>query len=522
MQTFEQFFSKPAPLLDSEAQSRLWDSALKDAWDPHHRVTEDATRKYRVKVDKNGDANYFKDERGEWESTDGKLWSRKGSQGIDKFNGSITVSKDGNITVTNGDTGVTTVCLKNGTNIKSFTTADGVKHSLTKDSNGTQISNKIGDQEWLSKDGVTWTNSDGQKWIGNFSIDRFGRYTEQKLGQELTVEAYSGPLKKILDRQTAVEKEWGVKIVQAGDKIRKNEKDYTCRPPTEAELKTLETILSRNRQMNVKNLTVAFVQAGKNTDGGSLWGTYQRQGDKGQIVIMPKHAETNGWQGLEGTMEHELVHHEQYENWGSKHWGAIGAPAFTRELNAKMGWRYDTEQSRYAISDKDGNEWIREDGAWMPLIDGKPNPKRWINSDRMQDLAKVRPSTNYFTNPGEMHAEGISMYRMDRATLLKQSWQLYDICKTWDQQLIDSKFGITDGKPNLIRDEKGVLVPATRENTEAIQKSEEQWRRDLTRPQKIGDKYFAGDKTPGHYGDSDRQAHCEHCTRLDIRKQYTR
>lgn len=496
----------------------LWDSVLTDTWDAHKRITQDDSGKYRVRVNDKGEAVYLKDERGDWDSKDGKLWTRRGSDGTDSFTGKVSVDKNGTITYTNSDTGVTNSILKDGTSTKSIVTANGVKYSITKDKTDTQIASKIGDEEWHSKNGVTWTGPDNQVWNGNIAIDRFGQYTESPIGAEQKIKARSKELSKVIERQETIEKDWGVKITKPGEQIRRYEKDYTCRAPTEAELNTLEKILYRNQQMNVKNLTVTFVQAGKNTDGGTLWGSYRRTDDKGQVVVMPKHTRANGWTALEGTLEHELVHHEQYENWGASEWGAKSAPEFTKELNSKMGWRYDTSKSRYAISDRDDKEWIRREGEWLPLVGGKPDLKKGINSDAMRQIAKVRPSTNYFTNPGEMHAEGMSMFRMERQMLFKESPQLYDVCKTWDQSLIDARYGKTDGKSNYIRNEKGMLVEGSKANIDAVLKAEEEWRKDLTRPLKIGERYFAGDKNPGRSPDIDRHAQCEHCIQKEQRQ----
>lgn len=516
MNTFEQAFSRSP--LDRSEHSMLWESVLKETWDPHKRITTDATGTYKSGVNPKGDAVYLKDERGEWDSKDGKLWVRRGSDGTDNFTGSVSVDRAGTITFTNGDTGVTTRVIKDGTIIKSLVTADGVNYSITKDSSGTQISSRIGDEEWLSNNGVTWTGPDNQVWNGNVGIDRFGQYSETPLGAEKKIQALSNELSSILEKQENIEKEWGVKITRPGEQIRKYEKDYTCRSPTEAELKTLEVILYRNQQMNVKNLSIAFVQAGKQTDGSTLWGSYRRTDDKGQIVIMPRHTEAKGWKALEGTLEHELVHHEQYENWGSSEWGAKSAPTFTQELNSKMGWRYDTDKSKYFLSDRDGKEWVRGDGEWLPIVDGKPDPKRGISSNSMQQIAKVRPSTNYFTNPGEMHAEGMSMFRMERQMLLNSSPQLYDLCKSWDQTLIDSRYGKANGKSRYIRNEKGVLVEGSKENTEAVLKAEEQWRKQLIpKPLKVADRYYAADKNPGSWPDADRHARCEHCSQKELR-----
>ena len=105
--------------------------------------------------------------------------------------------------------------------------------------------------------------------------------------------------------------------------------------------------------------------------------------------------------------------------------------------------------------------------------------------------------------------------------LMNSSPQLYDICKSWDQTLIDARYGKTEGKSRYIRNERGVLVEGSKENADAVLKAEEQWRKEMIpKPLKIGDLYYAGDKNPADrlLGDS-RHAQCEHCVQQNRRMQ---
>ena len=56
----------------------------------------------------------------------------------------------------------------------------------------------------------------------------------------------------------------------------------------------------------------------------------------------------------------------------------------------------------------------------------------------------VRPATRYFTNPAEVMAEGLMLYRLNedtRAYLKAVSPELYDLVQTEDQQELDLAYG---------------------------------------------------------------------------------
>jgi hypothetical protein len=539
MNTFE-LNQTPVHRLDS---NRIWDALARESWDPRQKTTVDDTGRFKVRENAKGTVVYFQDDKTEWESKDGKNWSRRGSKGTHNFEGSVKASRDGTITVTNDDTGVKFECKKDGTTTRSINTKDGITHSITSDSSGKSVSTKIGDKEWTSKDGgKSWQRNGGPLWKGTVDIDKFGRYVEKTASGQTTVRAQSSELAKLLEKQETLEKDWGVKFAKPGETIAYGGQNFEISAPTLKEMRALETVLYRNQQMNLKNVRFAFVQAGPNTDGTSLWGAYQRGDNSGQVVLMPKHSEAKGWQALEGTIEHELVHHEQYENWGSTEWGSATAPEFTKELNAKMGWRRDITSARNVLSDKDNKEWVRDDGGWVQLLNGKPNPKVKLTNEQMQQIAKVRPSTTYFTNPGEMHAEAMAMLRMERRMLYQRSPELYETCKNWDQELINKSWSRQNGKPAVIRNEKGELVPATAESVDAVKQAEERWNREMQPPApELGDRrYAAANENRLNISDAvsfrlfsredregwnaDRPAHrgqCGHCLEIERRMQET-
>ncbi len=461
------------------------------------KVVTDASGKFEVRLNPGGTAIYCKDGQAEWESKDGKHWTRKGSSGTDFFDGRVSVDDGKTITITNSDTGVTVERKHDGTTTRSITTRHGAKYSVTADSTGKQLSCETADSDWITTDGgKSWTEKGGkQKWQGSLAIDDFGRYMEKPAGGKDVVKASSRELTESLNRQDKIMKDWGIKIAPPGEQITYSGTTYTCKSPTKLELDQLEKTLYRNQQMEVKDLRFSFVKAGTLTDKGGLWGVYQRTGNGGkpQILIMPQHTEAKGWTALEGTLEHEIEHHEQYNQWGSSEWGGLTAPAYTKELNKTLGWRYDRASGSSLILDRVGNEWKNTSAGWAPFKDGRADTNKAISNTQMRDQAKVRPSTNYFTYPSEMHAEGMAMFRMERAMLLKESPAMYEIAKQLDQDLIDKKWGKQpDGKPKFIRSADGGIVEGNKENLEAVRKAEDRWRRDLEpKPLKLGDRIFA-------------------------------
>jgi hypothetical protein len=180
---------------------------------------------------------------------------------------------------------------------------------------------------------------------------------------------------------------------------------------------------------------------------------------------------------LEGTLQHELVHHEQEMNWGIGAWGGKKAPAETRQLLQDFGWTYDEGSQQYRLLDKKGGQWQRvEDkegnSKWAPIVDGQPVPERAISSAEMREQAKVKPATDYFTYPWEAHAEAQSMFRHNRQQLWSENKDLYKLMQQYDQREINRRFGTENGQPKMIRGADGDIVPNTPEHRKAVQELE--------------------------------------------------
>jgi hypothetical protein len=178
---------------------------------------------------------------------------------------------------------------------------------------------------------------------------------------------------------------------------------------------------------------------------------------------------------------HELVHHEQYETWGRSQWGADSAPAAAKQLLSDLGWVYDSASQRNHVLDRDDRQFRYNYGTykWELMVDGKPDPATTLSSRELRDIAKVKPSTNYFTEPWEMHAEALAMLRHNRHQLWSQNSDLYQLIKRHDQEQINKHFGVDKktNEPLKIRGVDGRVVDNTDANRRAVDKVERSWLR---------------------------------------------
>lgn len=435
---------------------------------------------------------YCRDDSGEWDSNDGHTWIRRGSRDMRRWNGSVRFDRSGSYITRGSDSGITHIVRTAGSSTKSITNSEGVVHEITYNRQGSPTRCQIGASMWTSADGGnSWSDSNGTVWRGKCGIDLYGQYYEQREGADRRIVAWSRELDEITRRQAQLTERFGVIFPRPGQTVVYDGRNYTARPPTQEELHVLERVLDRNGQLNMRNLQICFIQSPP--EGGPyLWGYYSRRGNEGapRLALMPRALQSvDGWNAMEGTLEHELVHHEQYERWGNNHWGAAAAPLFTRELLREMGWVFDPVSRQSRILDRDGNQWQHHtnSGRFQQVIDGHPEPGRNVSPAEMRQRAKVRPSSNYFTGPSEMHAEGMAMFRQSREMLFRESPQLYEIMRRWDQQLIDRQYGREGGQPRMIRAIDGRIVPNTAANKQAVSAAERAWRnrRPTPAPQSI-------------------------------------
>ena len=388
---------------------------------------------------------------------------RRGSNGNRIWHGRIEIDGEGNYITRNSDSGVTATRRSNGHTVRSTTTENGTTFEVRSTDNGT-----------------TWTNTSNGRAR---RIDQYGQYLETE-GTSEVVRGRSRELSQVIARQEALTREFGIRFRRPGEQVEYDGRTHTLRPPTMEELDCIQSVLRQNRQMNVRDMSFSFIQASSQTDNIGLWGVHRHRGNNGspEILLFPQcNVQIRGWNGLEGTLQHELVHHEQTLSWGEGNWGTGANRAATNRILRDFGWTYDEASGRYRLLDRDRGQWQynRDSGRWDPMLGGTPTPERSISNDEMRRRAQVHPSTSYFNLPWETHAEAQAMYRQDPRQLFGEGAYLFNLMKRYDQDLINSRFGTQGGQPRMIRGVNGDVVPNTAENRRSLRVREQEW---LTAP----------------------------------------
>lgn len=348
----------------------------------------------------------------------------------------------------------------------------------------------------------------------------------------LSTEASDGGLKeagdklaKMVERRTKeIENKWGVKITRPGETVwrghvhnhdtqsSKDDVPLKSRTPKLAELEALEAALRRSRTSSMtgdarKPLTISFAdgqserhegeKAPKGKEADAAHASYDAAHRR--IVVFTRSTDEPATEkdatkpgvkkpgnedyatSLEEVLVHELSHNTQRTN------DAIadkGRP--DDRLMQKLGWQH-TEMG-YAMKHKDGYLYVQggdKDGPYWVRVDKDGNfitqdgtrtedaeKAHRINHADMRRDAVVPPVTNYFNNPVEMMADAMAQYRLGderRASLRKESPQLYDLVKKFDQLEIDKFYGRrSDGASRMIRLPDGNVVPNTAENRRQV------------------------------------------------------
>ena len=171
---------------------------------------------------------------------------------------------------------------------------------------------------------------------------------------------------------------------------------------------------------------------------------------------------------------HELSHRAQHKLWGS-------TQAVPDATLAQMGW----DGGILGASWSGDNRIKLKDGSGF-CSSGTTPKIRWtrcrsisdflagdfglsqlgaeeiaIKSETIRAQALVHPSSDYFDNPIEEHAEALMNLRLggsQRASLLKDSPALYAIAKADDQKDIDMTYPRVNGEPPYIRVPSGEIV----------------------------------------------------------------
>lgn len=247
------------------------------------------------------------------------------------------------------------------------------------------------------------------------------------------------------------------------------------RSPKLSELFALEYALAHSapshlvsKSNNCAGVHVCFLKSRRSFVVVAEWG-FDRD-NQPTIFIEPGYDKTLKGQHPELIIIHELAHNSQvrmgmdcYEPESWKLAEQLGWLPYEDRESRQKGWLICSSESpqhfyrRAAFS----SNWIRCNQSGKPLshegctVHSK-GEAHCITAQEMSEIALIRPATNYFSNPMEMFAEALMLFRADRnhrKHLLLTSPQLYQIVKEYDDLEISSAAGF-----GLIRNLDGLLV----------------------------------------------------------------
>lgn len=225
---------------------------------------------------------------------------------------------------------------------------------------------------------------------------------------------------------------------------------------------------------------------------------FQRSGDSPAIVYEADEGEDRHIESVDGMTQglvHELSHSSQNNVLGNdrdEYYESLGWKKIELEeggeqwlLEGQDGYFYrpqhnDGEDQQWVRYNEDGQA-VDENGDVIEVNDegypADPEEAYTLTIDEMRQNAVIEPISFYFTNGTEMGAEGIKHFRLseaDRANLLIESPELYEISKQHDQAEMDMMFGTNeDGSSKYIRMPDGNIYPNTPENRAIVKEWEE-------------------------------------------------
>lgn len=479
---------------------------------PHNpnEVVEEKTLDWRGQSlqlrTRDGVPEYYKDQDGnEWTSKDANGWSKKGGLISETFQAQIKFDESKKELSLETPYGNRTVFASDGSALTSFKTREGKEVSQRSSPDGRQIV-QDGNKTWESLDGKNWTSPAGKK-EGDYKIDENGRllFTDSK--EQEKVEKQSDTTQSIYERMEQLEQKFNITIGRPGDKPiyteDKNKLSFDVRLPTMDELKVTEDVLAKFAHVAKKNgsnferLQIHFAAA----KGNALnfdehgWHDESRDGKPPLIGIAPRDfAQTRGYDGMEGTLLHEMTHQLQELEWiDSRHKEKV-PPEIEKFFGFQkvMPPRTKDEDGTYRLTDSQGKQWqyenqkgsVNDEAEWFPVEKDKVihDESRALSDKQMRQKLppEQRPATDYFFNPAETHAEAISMYLYDRKMLHDTNKALYEAVKKWDQKDINYRYGFKtreDGQivSKMIRSAEGKVVPNTGENRRSVREMEDSW-----------------------------------------------
>jgi hypothetical protein len=192
------------------------------------------------------------------------------------------------------------------------------------------------------------------------------------------------------------------------------------------------------------------------------------------LVIDPKDERFTNPDYVRTVMLHEVAHrHQDKSDW----YGDDVTPQAMGWQKAGDGWLVKGKNGElFRNAYNYGDSWIRCDKEGNAIDEhGKvvaPGVRvKCFDSVQVREAALVKPPTNYFTNPTEMMAEAIALFRgtpAERFQLRTTSPVLYDLAKKRDQMEIDGAFSKQALKGHNLRLPSGDVVPATAEAQKRI------------------------------------------------------
>lgn len=320
-------------------------------------------------------------------------------------------------------------------------------------------------------------------------------------------------LKELVEAKIdSIKKDFRVTFSREGENVvkqwvRKDDCSYEqgkmikARDPMLKELVGIEAALLRSQPSNVapdgKGAKIHFLTAKKSDDAQAAY--HIREGGRSQVYFDPGMTEEktileadsealkrNIQYSIEAITVHEFAHSAQrnmdwdvqarQDKFASETGWAPYEDAKTYEHSFllkgkngeffKRGRDHCTDSTVWALADSSGN---------LLGADGKPVEKfkdaKVETADHVRQNAVVKPPTEYFSNPLEMYAEGLMLFRLGpayRESLLKQSPQMYKSVKKFDQDEINKVYGVTDGVPKYIRNPRGYIVHNTQDNRKLV------------------------------------------------------
>lgn len=472
-----------------------------------------------VRFDMNADGHQtIRDHLGNWTSRDGRTWYTD-APNYRVRRGSAQIDERGNYTFQNTDYGITTTMTPDGRTTVSMRSQSAESFSLTRNAAGETVSFTTPSGEW-TRAGNVWRNeTTGAVRHGNVALTDFGQFTFNgtENGREVSEIRRTEQMLRIEELRADIERTYGVTIMRPGESRPDYGRTNVAGLPTEEELRTLQSVFERTDHENYRGMRIWFIRPDEMRagDAQSHSGHYVRepvggqhrcsgcaagrvQTTEGNMVIMPgARQSTNQWEGLEGTLLHEFMHHEQGERFGHSNlgWGRRGDSRAVHEIARQAGWVYSPRHGESLLRDREGGLWRHHEASdtWRWAGGNQPGvgPRR-LSTSQMRERAAVTPATNYNSSPDEGLADAGAMFRMavrpnrptgddthrDRQYLAEEAPDVYRLVTRLDQESIDRSTRYAadrSGNSRFVRDLSGRIVPRTDEVLRRIEAAEATW-----------------------------------------------